>query len=137
MQINPYLTMNGNALEALEYYAGILGGKIEGIMKFSEIQDGTEIPADKADRLAHGRIDFDGGSLMISDDWDDTPAEFKGVTLQTAWPTVASAKAAFEKMAADGQVIMPFEPTFWAAGFGMVADKYGVRWMMNCDTESA
>ncbi|WP_342076384.1 VOC family protein [Yoonia sp. SS1-5] len=135
MQINPYLTMNGTALAALTFYADALGGKIEGVMRFSEIPDGTEIPPGQEDRLAHGRLEFAGGSLMISDDFEDKPITYSGFNIQTDWPTVAQAQQAFEKMAAGGTVIMPFEPTFWAAGFGMLRDKFGVSWMFNCESD--
>lgn len=135
MQINPYITFNGQARAALDHYATALGGRIEAIMTFAEINDGTSIPDGMGDRLAHGRITFDGGVLMVSDAFEDEPVTYSGFNIQTSWPTVAGARKAFDAMAKDGTVIMPFEPTFWAAGFGITHDKFGVGWMMNCDSE--
>ena len=73
MQINPYLTFNGQAEKALAFYAETLGGTVEGLMRFSEISDGTEIPPDKGNRIAHGRVVCPGGTIMISDDFGDDP----------------------------------------------------------------
>ena len=56
--------------------------------------------------------------------------------MQTEWPTVAEAKAAFDTMAEGGEVQMPFGPTSWAAGFGMARDRFGVPWMFDCGSES-
>lgn len=135
MQINPYLTFNGQALEALEFYASALGGKVEAVMRFSDIPDETEIPPGTEDRLAHGRVVFPQGAIMVSDDFEGSPIAYSGFNVQTDWPTVAAAKAAFDRMAGGGTIVMPFATTFWAPGFGILRDKFGVGWMFNCKND--
>lgn len=134
MQICPYLTFNGTAQEALNFYAHALGGTVEAVMKFSEIPDGTKVPPNLKDRVAHGRVIFPNGAIMISDSFEEQPITYSGFNVQTSWSDVTEAKSAFDKMSEGGEVIMPFEPTFWAAGFGNLKDQFGVGWMFNCET---
>jgi len=135
MQINPYLTFNGHAEEALQFYADTFGGTVEAVMRFSDISDGTEIPEGKQDRIAHGRVVCPGGTIMISDDFGDDPISYSGFNIQTDWPSVAEARSAYDRITADGTVVMPFAETFWAPGFGIARDKFGVSWMFNCEKD--
>ena len=90
-------------------------------------------------RLAHGAIKLGDQMILASDTSGHAPHKgFEGVTLQVSFDDGNKARAFFDKLAADGTVAMPFEATFWAKGFGMLHDKYGVPWMVNVDdTDSA
>ena len=134
MKLNPYLTFAGKAEEAMTFYAGALDGTVTGAMRFGEMPKEDQFPGMDPNGMAHIRVDFaNGDSLMASDDPNPDHAGFHNVTLQTAWDTPEGAKVAFDKLAAGGEVIMPCDKTFWARAFGMCRDKYGVRWMVNCD----
>ncbi len=133
MKLNPYLTFDGTAREALEFYARVLNGTVGAAMTFAEMPE-EDIPEAMCNRLAHGRVVFDGGTIMVSDTWGpESDAKHSGFSLQTEWPTVEAAKNAFEALSEGGNITMAFGPTFWAAGFGMCRDRFGVPWMVNCD----
>lgn len=135
MQLNPYVTFDGNGVEALNYYAEILGGKVGYAMTFGEMPDSPDWVNDaNRDRLAHGAVVFAGGTIMVSDTAGFEPFEgYKGMTLQVSVDSFDEGAALFEKISQDGDVKMPYSETFWAKGFGMCADKFGVSWMVNCD----
>ncbi|MEL6958210.1 MAG: glyoxalase/bleomycin resistance/extradiol dioxygenase family protein [Pseudomonadota bacterium] len=134
MDINPYLTFDGNARAALEFYADALEGRIEAVQTFGEIPDMPPMEDAMAARLAHGRVIFEGGTLMVSDTWAPEPGHtFSGFSIQTSWDTPDDARAAFDRLSAGGEIVMPMEKTFWAAAFGLCKDRFGVQWMCNCD----
>ncbi len=133
MKLNPYLTFDGNAQEAMTFYAEALGGTVADAMRFGDMPESDHWPGMPADEMAHIRVDFGGQSLMASDGGGRTHEGFHGHSLQTSWDTPEEAKAAFDRLAVGGEVIMPCEPTFWAKAFGMCKDRYGVTWMVNCD----
>ena len=134
MDLNPYLTFDGNARAALEFYAEALGGTIEAVMTFGEMPSDTPMDDAMKARLAHGRVVFGDKSIMVSDVWSsDQFKPFQGFSIQTSWDTADEAKAAFARLSIGGTIIMPIEETFWAQAFGLCQDQFGVQWMCNCD----
>lgn len=135
MNINPYLAFDGNGAEALQYYCDTLGAEMQFSQTFGDMpEQGDWITDANRDRLAHGAITLKGQTIMASDTPGFEPHEgFHGVTLQCAFDDLDEARAFFDALARDGSVRMPFEKTFWAKGFGMVTDKFGVPWMVNVD----
>jgi len=133
MKLNPYLSFDGNAREALDYYCATLGATLTSSMTYGEMPGDFDWVNDgNKHRLANGQITLGDQSILASDGPGFEPHKgFEGVTLQTSFDNVDEAKAFFDKLAADGTVRMPFEPTFWAKGFGMLTDKFGVSWMVN------
>ena len=134
MKLNPYLTFDGNALEAMTTYADILGGEITMSMRFGDMPNEAHWPGMNEDEMAHITVALPGGdALMASDGGGRAHQGFHGHNLQLAFQTAEEAQAKFAKLAEGGEVIMPCEPTFWAKAFGMCKDRYGVSWMVNCD----
>ncbi|HWT05183.1 MAG TPA: glyoxalase/bleomycin resistance/extradiol dioxygenase family protein [Xanthomonadales bacterium] len=132
MQLNAYLNFNGNVEEVLEFYRSVLGGEIE-IMRFEGTPVASSVPADWGNKVLHGTLRSPAGVLMASDATTDrvnNPGDNFALSLGSE--DEAEADAAFAKLSAGGTVTMPFEKTFWGAKFGMVTDKYGTRWMVNC-----
>ena len=131
----PYLHFDGNCAEALHFYEKALGGKIEGQMTYGEAPPMPGHPApsgDAARRIMHASMTLEGQRLMASDLPPGMPSEgIKGITVSLAYPDVAKGKAIFDALAAGGNVTMPYEKTFWADGFGMCTDRFGVPWMVN------
>ena len=129
-----YLTFNGNAAEALAFYAKALGGKVAFSMSFGESPMGAETPAAYKDKVMHATLEARGHQLMASDLPPGMPFEgHKGFSLSVDGNTVEEGKKLFEALAEGGEVTMPWGPQFWAAGFGMLKDKFGVPWMVNCE----
>ena len=132
MKMNPYLLFNGQCEEAFSAYARILGGTIETMTPHKgSPAEGYGAP-DWQDKILHASLRLGDDVLMGS---DAPPAHFQqpqgfSVSLQFAEP--AEGEKVFDALAEGGQVKMPFQETFWAAGFGMLVDRFGIPWIVNC-----
>jgi PhnB protein len=132
--LNAYLTFNGTCAEAMRFYERTLGGKMEMMMTHAESPMAAQAPAGSADRIMHARLVIDGQALMASDTMPGQPSEgMKGFSLSLNYPTSADGRRVFAALAEGGKVTMPFQKTFWAEGFGMLVDRYGTPWMVNCE----
>lgn len=131
MQLNPCLFFTGNAEEALEFYRDALGGNIE-ISRYKDAPPEAGSSPDFAEKVLYGTLTSAYGTVAAMDapkERAGTPGDNFGITLVA--DSDGEAASAFEKLARGGNVIMPYAETFWAAKFGMVEDKYGVKWMVN------
>jgi PhnB protein len=92
-----------------------------------------KLPKEFAERILNAQLELPGGGLLFAGDSPtQVPYEgIKGVTLALNYDTVEEAESIFNSLAEGGQVTMPFGPTFLAAKFGMLVDKYGVAWIIN------
>ena len=134
MQVNPYLNFNGQCAEAFGFYERLLGGKIEAMMTFGESPMAGEMPPESHSRIMHARLVVDGQVLMGSDAPPEMYAKPQGLHVSLNAETPADGQRIFQALADNGTVIMPFEKTFWAAGgFGMLVDRFGTPWMVNCE----
>ncbi|MDP9933233.1 VOC family protein [Variovorax paradoxus] len=129
-----YLTFNGNAAEAMAFYAKALDGKVIFSMTFGESPMGAETPAEHKNKIMHAALEARGHKLMASDMPPGMPFEgHKGFSLSVQANSVEEGKKLFDALAQGGQITMPYGPQFWAVGFGMLTDKFGVPWMVNCE----
>ena len=129
-----YLSFDGNAAEALSFYAKCLDGKIAFSMTFGESPMAADTPDSHKKKIMHATLEARGQQLMASDMPPGMPHEgFKGFSLSVQGKDVAEGKKLFDALSAGGKVTMPFAETFWAKGFGMLEDKFGVPWMVNCE----
>jgi PhnB protein len=131
MQLNPYLTFDGQAREAAEMYAKSLGGTVENLMRFGDMPDSSMVPPGMEDRLAHARVVFPGGTIMLSDGMVEHRG-FHGHSLQLDFDSVDEARAVYDALMEGGTAIMPFGKTFWAEAYALFLDRFGVSWMVNC-----
>lgn len=129
--LNPYLTFDGTAKEAMEFYGGVLGGSLD-VQTFGESpMESSE--ADK-DRVMHARLDADGFTLMASDGMSDSPVQAgSNFSLSLQGSDLDTLTNAFEGLAEGGEVTMPMAEQFWGATFGMLTDRYGINWMVNVE----
>ncbi|AGP45070.1 Uncharacterized protein conserved in bacteria [Serratia plymuthica] len=138
MLIQPYLFFNGNCEQAVNFYAQQLGGKIEFIMRYKEMPEeakqGGPQDADP-ESIMHARLLIGESALMASDSCpqDGADASHKGFSLSLNPKDVEQGRELFEKLSQGGQVTLPYGPTFWAKGFGMLTDQFGVNWMINVE----
>ena len=133
MQLNPYLTFNGQCEEAFKFYAQCLGGKIEAMMTHKGTPAEAHVPAEWAGKIMHARMTIGDAVLMGS---DAPPSHFRppaGFSVSLQMKDLAEANRVFGTLGAGGTVQMPFEKTFWARGFGMLVDRFGTPWMVNCE----
>jgi PhnB protein len=130
VEIAPYLNFNGDCAEAFTLYAEVLGGRIESLMTHADMPANQQAPPDWRDKILHARLVARGQVLLGSDvppQYYHPPASM-AVSLTVSAPN--EARRIFEAFAHGGTVGMPFGPTFWSPGFGMVTDRFGISWMI-------
>lgn len=134
MQISTYLFFNdGLCREAMTTYADILGGEMGMAVAAADMPPDFPVDEDKKGWLAHCEVNFPGGTLMGSDAVMGPTEPMAGANVMVNFETKEPAEGAFNRLADGGETTMPFGPTFWSAGFGMLTDRYGVCWMIGCD----
>ncbi|WP_309681650.1 VOC family protein [Polaromonas sp.] len=136
MQVQPYLFFEGRCEEALKFYGAAVGAKVIDLMHFKDnpdpqagagCADGSAPPPDK---VMHASFSIGDTTLMASDGMASGKADFKGMSLSITAANDAEAKRLFNALSEGGQVQMPLTKTFFASSFGMVADRFGVSWMV-------
>ena len=133
MQLNSYLNFNGDCEAAFRFYEQCFGGKIEMMLTHGAAPSAEHVPADWHDKIMHARLVLGDRLLMGSDSPPGHYEEPKGIYVQLAIDDPAEAERVFRALAENGQVTMPFEQTFWAYRFGMLRDRFGIPWMINCE----
>jgi PhnB protein len=133
MQLVPYLNFNGQCEAAFRFYEQCLGGKIEGMFTFGETPAAEQVSPEHRSRIAHARLVAGDAVLMGSDSPPEYFEEQKGMSVMLQIDDPARAERIFNTLADGGSVRMPFEETFWAYRFGMVVDRFGTPWMINCE----
>jgi len=132
MQINPYLFYDGKCEAAFRYYEKVLGGKIEMMMTHDSAPESMPTPPEWNKKIMHAKITIGGQILMAS---DAPPGHFQkpqGFSVSLTVDDPADAERKFMALAEGGTVNMPFGKTFFAKGFGMCVDQFGMPWMVNC-----
>ena len=128
--VNPYLAFKGNCKEAMEFYKSIFGGGLE-LMDFSSAP--MEVPAEYKSKILHSKLKFADAIIMASDTMPNNPINIgDNVSISIAAESEEIGAKYFNKLSEGGKVIMPFEDAFWGSKFGMLEDKFGVRWMVDC-----
>ncbi len=130
MSTTPYLIFSGNTEAALEHYRDALGGELE-ILRYSSAPDGSPVEPAWSDKVMHGSLRSPLGNVNAMDappDRAGTPGDNFAIGIRTE--DEEQAAATFSKLALGGTVLMPFEKTFFASKFGMCADKFGIKWLV-------
>ena len=133
MQLNPYLTFNGQCEAAFKFYEQCLGGKIEMMMPHAGTPAEEHVPVEWRNKIMHARLAVGDGVLMGSDALPDHYEKPRGFSVSLQIKDPAQAERVFHELAEGGAVQMPIQPTFWAERFGMLVDRFGIPWMVNCD----
>ncbi len=133
----PYLFFNGTCAEALDAYADILGGTVEARMTMADAPPDMGIPEDRKGWIMHSTLKVGDGQIYLSDDWGANSPPMDGTSVMMEFDTAAEARRVFDRLSEGGAVRMPFEPTFWSAGFGTLTDRFGIRWMVGTSEEPA
>jgi len=133
--LNPYLFYSDNCEAAFKYYEKVLGGKIEMMMRADEGPADMKPGPGREKLIMHARMSGGGAVLMASDSPPEHLAKPQGFSVSLTIKDVAEAERKFNALAEGGKVEMPFSKTFWAKGFGMCVDQFGIPWMVNCPAE--
>ena len=132
MQLTPYLNYNGNCAAAFKFYEKALGAKIDMLQTHGETPMKDQVPADWHKRVMHAQLSVGGAVLFASDAPPDGYEKPQGITVALQVDDPVEAERRFNALSDGGNVTMPIQQTFWAQRFGMVTDKFGIPWMVNC-----
>jgi PhnB protein len=129
--LNPYLTLNGRCREALDFYQHCLGGELIGLTTFADAH--METPAGDEQQIMHCEFKSEGIHFMASDGCPGKPAAVgQNIALALAFDSEAEQTRAYDALAEGGDPSLPLHDAFWGARFGMLTDKFGLQWMLNC-----
>ena len=130
MKVEPYLMFEGRTEEALQFYQQKLGAKVEAIIRFKENPEPKYNPPNSDEKVMHSLFRIGDAQIMASDGNCTGKPGFQGFALTLNAANAAEAKQRFNALSEGGQVQMPLGETFFAKSFGMVADRFGVNWMV-------
>jgi PhnB protein len=131
--VQPYLFFDGRCEEALNFYSSALGAKVDMLTRFKDCPEPANPVASQPamlDKIMHASFHVGESALMASDGRCLGKPAFQGFSLSLAMPTELDAQRVFQLLGEGGQVQMPLSKTFFSSSFGMVADKFGVSWMV-------
>ena len=133
MKVQPYLFFDGRCEEALDFYKRALGAEVLMLMRFNEAPDPPPpdmVAPGSENKVMHASIRIGETEVMASDGRSMGQPVFQGVSLSLAVTSEAEADRLFKALGEGGQVQMPIGKTFFSSRFGMVADRFGVSWMV-------
>ena len=133
MLVQPYLFFDGRCEEAIEFYKSKLGAKVEMLMRFKDSAEPAQpgmVPPGAENKVMHSCFRIGDTAVMASDGRCLGKPSFQGFSLSLTPPDVAEAERLFAALGDGGQVQMPMAKTFFSPRFGMVADRFGVSWMV-------
>jgi len=133
LQINPYLSFKGECEAAFKFYEQCLGGQLGAIFRYGGTPLAGQVSADWSDKVMHGNLTLGDQVLMGGDVAPDRYEEPKGFSLSIQIKSTADAERIFRELGKDGRIVVPLEKTFWAARFGMLVDRFGIPWLINCE----
>lgn len=133
MQLNPYLFFDGQCEAAFKFYEKCLGGKITAMLVHEGTPAAEHVPPEWRNKIMHARLVLGDQVLMGSDAPPDHRQKPQGFSVTLGVDKPGDAERIFHALAEGGKVTMPIEETFWAHRFGMLVDKYGTPWMINCE----
>ncbi|MGM0878866.1 MAG: VOC family protein [Bacillota bacterium] len=138
VRLTPYLNMEGNAREAIQFYEQAIGAEVLTIITYGDMPEMSNTFTDDLKNLvAHAKLQVGETELMFSDDPGGSPIEKgKQVTICISTNDVEKSKRIFEALRQDGQVNMPFEETPFSPGFGDVTDKFGVTFQIFTESQN-
>lgn len=143
MKLYPYLSFEGNAFEALALYARALNGKVNEIHFYSENPELCKtMPENWHTKLMHGNMVASDITIMASDILlgengtcgnQSISYPMSPISLSINFDSIEKMESTFGILSEDANITMPLQDTFWGARFGMLDDKFGVKWMFNYD----
>ena len=136
--MNPYLSFNGDCETAFRFYEQCLDARVVGeIFRYAGTPLAGQVPADWQNKVMHATLAIGDQTMMGGDVAPNSYERPKGFSLSLQIKSIAQAERVFNLLAKDGTVVMPLEKVFWAARFGMIVDRFGIPWLINCEGSEA
>lgn len=139
MKIEPYLFFDGRCEEAIEFYRKTLGAEVTMLMRFKDSPEpmpADRMPPGSENKVMHASLRIDDANIMASDGNCQGRPSFQGFALSLGVANEADAERLFSALSDGGQVQAPLEKTFFSPRFGMVADRFGVSWMVIVEAQT-
>lgn len=138
LRLNPYLFMDGNAKEAIQFYEKALDAQVIMVQTFGEMPANPDFPLPESarDRISHANLKVGETVLMLSDTFPGQPVQSSNqaqICIMT--DDAKHAKQIYEALSEDGKVVMPLQETFWSPAYGIIEDRYGVNWNISTEVE--
>ncbi len=137
MGVSVFFEFNGNAAEALDYYKGIFGGEVYKLTYADMPAEEDFVVSEEQKKLvAYATLEVNGTLISFSDIIPGFGPEMtvgNNVTALYSTDKFEEGKKIFDALSKEGNVIMPFEKTSWAEGFGELCDRFGIQWKVNVD----
>jgi PhnB protein len=130
MEIQPYLFFDGRCDEAIAFYQNALGAEVTMLMRFKDAPEASIVPPESKDKVMHANLRIGGTTVLASDGRCMGEPNFQGFALSLTAADVAEAERLFAALGDGGEVRMPLAKTFFSPSFGMIADRFGVTWMV-------
>ena len=132
MDVQPYLFFDGRCEEAVDYYRRVLGAEVKELMRWKDNPNPEQcmVGPDNLSKIMHMRFEIGAATILASDGRCEGKPSFHGFSLAIQVPSEAEAERKFNALADGGQVQMPLAKTFFSPSFGMVADRFGIGWMI-------
>lgn len=135
--VNPYLNFLGNTEEAFNFYKSVFGGEFVGLQRFKDTPEADKLSAADQDKIMHVALPIGSSTILMGTDalesMGHTLTLGNNLSLAIGAESKEEAEKIFNGLAEGGEVEMPLQDTFWGAYFGMTADKFGIKWMVNFD----
>ncbi|WP_372367500.1 VOC family protein [Candidatus Uabimicrobium sp. HlEnr_7] len=133
--INPYLTFNGNCEEAFSFYQSIFGGEIPYAGKFKDMPENAECQVSEEDKekIMHISLPISKETILMGSDRTGADQFVEGNNFSISISTDLEEEAVriFNALSEDGTIDMPLNKTFWGSYFGMLTDKFNIKWMVS------
>jgi PhnB protein len=133
--LTPYLFYQDKCEAAFNYYAKVLDGKIEMMLRSEEAPEEMPVAPERKKTIMHARMSIGDSVLMASDSPPEHHHRPQGFSVSLTIKDPAEAERKFKALADGGNVTMPFGKTFFSKGFGMCVDRFGIPWMVSCPPE--
>jgi PhnB protein len=137
MQMITYVNFPGSCEEAFSFYEASLRGRLGEIFRYAGSPMADQVSANWQDKVMHGSMTVGENALMGSDVAPDRYEQPQGFSLSLQLDDTAEAERMFGELREGGRIVMPLEQTFWAARFGVVVDRFGIPWTINCEGSGA
>jgi PhnB protein len=138
MKLNAYLNFNGKCEEAFKFYERVLGGKVQFMVRYDEMPEGSGAPhsPETAKHIMHVSLNIGDDILMGSDAPEPYFKKAQGMSVNIGVTAVDEAESLFAALSEGAEsVMMPLSETSWAKRFAMFVDRFGTPWMINCPKE--
>jgi PhnB protein len=132
MQLNPHLTFNGDCEAAFKFYQQCLGGNLQTMMTWGDSPMADQVPAALRDKIIHATLVVGESALMGGDSPSERYEKPAGISITIQINDPSDAERIFSQLSEGGTVTMPIQQTFWTVRFGMLVDRFGIPWMVNC-----